>query len=72
MENNGPQRATQRASRCGARGARHVSTGAGPASPQARGCSSTAADRMVCGVRLALLGNAAGVHAAAWSASGEC
>jgi hypothetical protein len=57
MENNW----LQWASRCGARGTRFVSTGAGPASPQARGGAGAAAYRMVGGVRLALLGNAASV-----------
>jgi hypothetical protein len=51
----------QRASRCGARVTLLVFTVAGRASPQARGGASAAADWMVGGVRLALLGNAAGV-----------
>jgi hypothetical protein len=42
----------QRASRCGARGTRLESTAAGPASSQARGGASVAADRMIGVVRL--------------------
>jgi hypothetical protein len=61
----------QRASRCDACGTRLVSTGAGSVSPKARDCASAAADQMVGWVWLALLGGAAGVRAAAWSAGGR-
>jgi hypothetical protein len=46
-------------------------TTSGPTIPQTRGGASAAANRMVGGVRLALLGNAAGARAGAWSAGGR-
>jgi hypothetical protein len=58
MLNNG----LQRASRCGARGTRPVSTAAGPVIPQARGCASAAADRMDGGGQLLASGAAAALQ----------